>query len=220
MILSKEEVRKLYRRTARFYDIALWLYRLAGTRRHRRHAVGALQLHQGDTVIDMGCGTGINFQLLHQAIGPSGRIIGMDLSDAMLERAQRRVGKAGWQNVELVEADLASYPFPREAAGARATFALEMVPEYDEVIRHVSATLPPDGRLALLGLKHPEKWPRWLICLGIWLNKPFGVSEEYEAFRPWESVRRHMVEVRHEELFWVVVYLSVGEPSNQPGKQP
>ena len=97
--------------------------------------------------------------------------------------------------------------------GVLATFALEMVPEYDAVIRRGSEMLPGDGRLALFGLKHPEGWPEWLLRLGLWLNKPFGVSRDYESFRPWESVRRHMKEVRHKEFFFGAAYLSVGEAS-------
>ncbi|MEW5926057.1 MAG: methyltransferase domain-containing protein [Gemmatimonadota bacterium] len=112
-ILSKEEVRRLYRRTAAFYDAAVWLYRVAGTGRHRPHAVAALQLRPGDTVVDMGCGTGLNLHLLRAAVGPGGRVVGVDLTDAMLERARRRIERAGWDNVEVVEADLAGTPSPR-----------------------------------------------------------------------------------------------------------
>ncbi|MEW5926058.1 MAG: hypothetical protein AB1941_01095 [Gemmatimonadota bacterium] len=95
--------------------------------------------------------------------------------------------------------------------GALATFALEMVPEYDAVIHRVAATLQPGRRLAVYGLKHPDHWPRWLVQLGMWLNRPFGVSREYAALRPWESVRRHMSEVEHREFYAGAAYLSVGE---------
>ena len=210
MLLSKEEVRRLYRRTARFYDAALWMYRLTGADRHRKLAVAALGAGRGDTVVDLGCGTGANLPLLRDAVGSSGRVIGVDLTDAMLERARRRIEHAGWENVELVEADLAGYTIPRGAAGALATFALEMVPEYDAVIRGVAEALPPGRRLVLYGLKRPERWPRWLVRLGISLNRPFGVSEEYAALRPWESLRRHLREVEYREFYAGAAYLSVG----------
>lgn len=211
MILSKEGVRKLYRRTAVFYDPAVRLYGLAGAGRPRRQAIEALRLRPGDTVIDLGCGTGLNLPFLHEAVGPGGRIIGVDLTDAMLERARRRIDKAGWRNVELVEADLAEYTFPPDLQGALATFALEMVPEYDAVIRRVAEALPPGRCLALYGLKEPERWPRWLVRLGSWLNRPFGVSRDYTALKPWESVQRHMREVEHREFYGGAAYLSVGE---------
>lgn len=55
----------------------------------------------------------LNFPLLHEAVGPTGRIVGVDLTDAMLQHAQARVTKAGWTNVELVQRDLADYEFGR-----------------------------------------------------------------------------------------------------------
>ena len=213
MVLNADEVGQLYRRTARFYDVIAWVYRFAGVQRYRRRAVAALRLRAGDTVVDLGCGTGLNLPLLRTAVGPSGRVIGVDLTNAMLARARNRVERAGWANVELVEADLTDYRLPPRLGGALATFALEMVPEYDTVIRRISESLRPGCRLALFGLKHPERWPRWLVRLGIWLNRPFGVSEDYAALRPWESVWRHMEEVEHEELLGGAAYLSVGEVS-------
>jgi demethylmenaquinone methyltransferase/2-methoxy-6-polyprenyl-1,4-benzoquinol methylase len=211
MILNRDQTRALYRRLAPIYDLALWGYRLLGVSRHRRQAVEALQLRPGDTVVDMGCGTGLNFPYLHEAVGSEGRIVGVDLSEAMLEKARERADRHGWQNVELVEADLTEYIFPENVGGALGTFALEMVPEYDAVIRRVAGALPTGKRLALFGLKHPERWPEWLVRFGLWLNKPFGVSREYEAFRPWESVRQHMTEVEHQEFYTGAAYLSIGE---------
>ena len=222
MILSRDQVRSLYRRTARFYDLVVWAYRLLGADRHRRTAVEALRLRPGDTVVDMGCGTGLNFPYLQEAVGPTGRVVGVDLTDAMLERAGERAERHGWQNIELVEADLLDYVFPPDVDAALATFALEMVPEYDAVIRRVADALPPGKRLALLGLKHPERWPEWLVRLGVWLNKPFGVSREYASFRPWESVRDHMRFMRYHELYAGAAYLCVGEtlPTARPRVAP
>lgn len=210
-MLTTEETKQLYRRTARYYDVALWLYRIVGTNQRRRQAVRALRLRPGDTVVDVGCGTGLNFRLLHESVGPEGHIIGVDLTDAMLARAQRRIEKAGWGNIELVEADIATYAFPPGIKGALATFALEMVPEYDSVIRRAARTLPPGKRLSVFGLKHPEGWPDWLLRLGIWLNRPFGVSQDYASVRPWESIRQHMREVDFQEFYFGGGYLAVGE---------
>ena len=70
--------------------------------------------------------------------------------------------------------------------------------------------LPSGRRLALLGLKYPERWPGWLIRLGILLQRPFEVSQAYAALRPWESVRQHMREVEHREYYAGAAYLLVG----------
>jgi ubiquinone/menaquinone biosynthesis C-methylase UbiE len=68
-----------------FFD---WLFFIpAGL---RKHAVDRLSLKPGDCVLDVGCGTGRNFPFLREAIGPSGRIYGVDLSAGMLRKARKR----------------------------------------------------------------------------------------------------------------------------------
>lgn len=64
-----------------------------------------LALPPGATVVDVGCGTGLNFASTLAAIGPAGRIIGIDASSGMLAAALRRVQVAGWDNVTLVAGD-------------------------------------------------------------------------------------------------------------------
>lgn len=94
---NKVEVMNLYRKRARRYNFTANLYYLAGFREwaYRQRAVEALNLQQGDTVVEIGCGTGLNFSLLHQAVGPTGRVIGVDLTDAMLAQARQRVAENG-----------------------------------------------------------------------------------------------------------------------------
>jgi ubiquinone/menaquinone biosynthesis C-methylase UbiE len=87
-------------------------------RAYRQRAVDALALAQGDTVVELGCGTGRNFEMLARAVGPGGRVIGVDISDAMLSRARRRVVRHGWSNVELVRSDARRTNFGRRSMGS------------------------------------------------------------------------------------------------------
>ncbi|MBG6240183.1 demethylmenaquinone methyltransferase/2-methoxy-6-polyprenyl-1,4-benzoquinol methylase [Mycetocola sp. CAN_C7] len=96
-----------YAAGARFYDILSgekWVYR-AG----RVAGATLLGLRPGDTVLDLGCGTGLNFPVLLDAIGPHGRVIGLDRSSAMLAVAGRRVATQRWDNVHLVHADATDF---------------------------------------------------------------------------------------------------------------
>lgn len=219
MILEPHEVRDLYRRNASWYDLALLPYRILGLRSQRRRVVDALDLQPGDRVVDLCCGTGANFPFLHEAVGPEGRIIGVDLADAMLDRARRKAEESGFRNVDLVEADVVQYTLPADIHGVLATFGLEMVEDYDLVIHRTAAALPEGGRLALLGLKHPKGWPRWLVDVAVWLNRPFGVRRGYADLRPWQSVRKHLREVEHGEMLFGAAYLSVGEVTSVPSKR-
>ena len=73
-MLSKEEIAETYGRRARRYDLTANLYYLLGFREsaYRRQAVRALRLARGDTVVELCCGTGLNFAALGRAVGPGG----------------------------------------------------------------------------------------------------------------------------------------------------
>jgi demethylmenaquinone methyltransferase/2-methoxy-6-polyprenyl-1,4-benzoquinol methylase len=145
-------------------------------------------------VIDMACGTGLNFPLLQKAVGPDGRIVGVDLTDAMLARAQDRIEANGWSNVSLVQADAAGFDFPAEVDAILSTYALTQVPECAGVIAHGAAALCRGGRWVVLDLKVPGSTPEWLTQLGTAIVRPFASVDEWIKRRPWEAIRAAMQE--------------------------
>ena len=215
MALAKSQLRDLYRKRAAHYDFSANLYYLIGFRetRYRKSAVSALGLKPGDTVVEVGCGTGLNFSYLLQSIGDTGRLIGIDLTDAMLEKAMKRVRRNGWRNVDLVEADAGSYIFPAGIQGVLSTFALTLVPEYEQVIDHAARALVPGGRFVIADFKKSEHWPLWLIKLGVLITKPFGVSLDLAERKPWQVMTKYLAQVTVTELFGGSVYIAVGEKS-------
>lgn len=213
MAMSKEQIARLYLRRAKRYNLSANAYYFIGVREHayRKIAVRALDLNPGDTVVEICCGTGLNFDLLQQKVGPQGRIIGVDLTAAMLEEADRRVRSRHWSNVTLVQSDAADFEFPTPVDAVISTFALTLVPEYDQVIKNAASALAAGKRLAILDFKLPEKWPMWLIRFFVILTRPFGVTLDLSERHLWESVGRHMTPVAFEELYFGAVYLSVGQ---------
>ena len=213
-----------YRKKAKHYDITSRLYPAPGypQRPQRRRAVQALGLRPGDQVIDMACGTGLNFPLLQEAIGPTGRIVGVDLTDAMLAQAQHRIDTNGWSNVSLVLSDAADFDFPSPVNGILSTYALSQVPECAEVIAHGAAALSPGGRWAVLDLKVPDSTPRWLTRRGITTVGWFASLEEWIGRRPWETIRAAMeeelVEVSWTELFLGTAFLAAGSRGPKAGE--
>jgi ubiquinone/menaquinone biosynthesis C-methylase UbiE len=210
---TQEEVRVVYRARARNYDLTANLYYLLGFReqRFRRMAVEALQLKPRDTVVEIGCGTGLNFRLLQEKIGPSGRLIGVDLTDAMLAQARKRVAANGWTNVELVESAAGVYGFPPNLDGILSTFALTLDADYDQVIANGAKALKPGRRWVVLDFKLPSNWIRHLTPWLIVLLRPFAVSEALASRHPWESIGRYLRNTSMKELFFGIAYLAVGE---------
>jgi len=212
----QEHLIETYRRKARHYDLTSQLYPAPGypQRAHRLRAVQALGLRPGDTVVDIACGTGLNFSLIGRAIGPEGRIVGVDLTDAMLAQAERRRRANGWSNITLVQADAGGFEFPAGVDAILSTYAMTQVPSCGEVIAHGAAALRRGGRWVVLDLKAPDAAPRWLAQLGIALARPFGSVDEWIGRRPWEAIREAMqetlVDVSWTELVFGTAFLAAG----------
>ena len=223
---TREHLIETYRKKAKHYDITSRLYPAPGypQRTQRLRAVQALGLRTGDTVIDMACGTGLNFPLLQQAIGPGGRIVGVDLTDAMLARAQDRITANGWSNISLVQADAAGFGFPAEVDAILSTYALTQVPECAEVIAHGTAALSAGGRWAVLDLKVPSSTPGWLAQLGTATVRPFASIDEWIMRRPWEAIReamqKELADFSWTELFFGTAFLGTGSSQSGHGRAP
>ena len=213
LALDKSEIVNLYRKRAENYDFSANLYYLIGVREnlYRTMAVNALDLKPGDTVLEIACGTGLNFSRLQKAVGATGKIIGIDMTDKMLDQARKRIAVTGWTNVELIKTDAAKYDFPRGFNGILSTFAITLIPEYDQIIKRGSDALDPGGRFAILDFKEPAGKPRWLTAVLVALTRPFGVSLDLADRHPWGSIERYLAKQCFKELFFGFCYLSVGE---------
>jgi demethylmenaquinone methyltransferase/2-methoxy-6-polyprenyl-1,4-benzoquinol methylase len=209
---TREHLIETYRKSARHYDITSQLY--YPQRAHRRRAVQALRLRPGDSVVEIACGTGLNFPSIEQQIGPEGRIVGVDLTDAMLAQAQHRIETNGWSNVSLVQADAAEFEFPTGVDAILATYAHALLPESGQVIAHGAAALSAGGRWVVLDLKVPDNMPRWLAQLAIATVGRSASLDEWIVRRPWEAIhvamQNTLADLSWTELFFGIAYLAVG----------
>ena len=213
---AQERLIETYRKKAKHYDLTSRLYPAPGypQRGQRQRAVRALGLRPGATVVDMACGTGLNFALIEQAIGPGGRIVGVDLTDAMLAQARDRIEANGWRNVSLVQADAVDFEFPAGIDAILSTYALSQVPESAAVIAHGAAALAGGGRWAVLDLKVPDQTPGWMSQLGTGIVRPFASIDQWLMRRPWAAIRAAMqdelTDVSWTELCFGTAFLVAG----------
>jgi ubiquinone/menaquinone biosynthesis C-methylase UbiE len=222
----QERLIETYRKKAKHYDVTSRLYPAPGypQRTQRIQAVRALGLRPGDTVVDMACGTGLNFRLLERVVGPGGRIVGVDLTDAMLARAQNRIETNGWSNISLVHADAADFDFPAGVNAILSTYAMTQVPDCAEVIAHGARALSGGGRWVVLDLKVPGHTPEWLAQLGTATVRPFASIDEWLMRRPWEVIRAAMQEELADfcwtELFFGTAFLAAGSRARSVSADP
>lgn len=175
-----DRARDFYGRWVACYD------RLAtapGVGSWRRRAVDALDLSPGDTVVEMGCGTGANLPYLREAVGPEGRIVGIDVTRPLLERARERAVDAEWHTVALVEGDATDPPISGPVDAVLGTFVLGMFRDPAAAVARWCDLCRAGGRVAVCNFQrsdHPLAAPLDLAFAAfVWAGSPgWGLPEE------------------------------------------
>ena len=109
-----------------------------------------LALQPGETVVDLGSGAGIDVFLAADAVGPSGRVIGVDMTPEMLARARRNAARAGVTNAEFREGRLEELPVDSGTVDAiTSNCVINLVPDKAVVFKEIARILKPGGRLVI-----------------------------------------------------------------------
>lgn len=147
-------VRSFYRLQAPIYDQTRWTF-LFG----RQKAVASLNLKPGEAVLEIGCGTGLNFDLLRSAVSPDGFVIGIDSSQQMLARARRRIARMGWANVAVRQASVPPLDLEIRFDGVLFSYSLAMIERWEQALTRAARLLKPGGTLAVLEFGRFRSWP-------------------------------------------------------------
>lgn len=191
-----------YRLRAAGYDATT---RFTQPIRHR--AIRMLALQPGETVIDVGCGTGLSFEPLLQQVGPAGRVIGIEQSPDMMRQARARAARERWSNVTLLESAA-----EEAAIGARADaflfFYTHDILRTPEALANLMAAAAPGARVAVAGVKY---YPWWLAPanLHVWVKNWLYNARPSGLRRPWDLLERY-VPLRVEPTLFGRGYLAFG----------
>ena len=178
------QVTRRYDRMARWYRVAEITILLP--HRIRRKAVERLALEPGETILELGCGTGRNLPLLCDAVGNDGQVIGVDASSGMLTRAQQRVTRHHRQNIRLCHQDAAELTLPGQVDAALFSLSYSVLPDRETVLQKTWEALRPDGRLVIMDAGLPASpLGRLLGPVGEAIATVFP-GDPYS--RPWEDL--------------------------------
>lgn len=112
--------------------------------------VTVLDPRPGEVILDLGCGAGIDVIIAARAVGPTGHVLGIDMTDKMLVRARSNAARAGLQHVEFRHGRLEQLPVDSASIdGVTSNCVINLVPDKSAVFREVARVLRPGGRLVV-----------------------------------------------------------------------
>ena len=182
---TKAEAKRLYDRISPVYDYLT----AAFERKYAEKALRRLFLGEGETVLEIGFGSGYCLQRIAESVGETGKAHGVDISSGMLEVTKRRLDKAGLMDrVQLYLGDAASLPYGDntfDAAFMSYTLELFDTDEIPRVLGEVKRVLKTRGRLAVASLSKAngesallrlyewthKKWPKYVDCRPIYVEQ-------------------------------------------------
>jgi SAM-dependent methyltransferase len=112
--------------------------------------IAVADLHEGERVLDLGSGGGIDVLLSAKRVGPTGRVFGLDMTDEMLALAARNIAEAGATNVELLKGHIEAIPLPADSVDVViSNCVVNLAADKPAVFREIARVLRPGGRVGI-----------------------------------------------------------------------
>lgn len=192
-----------YRRKAAGYDASA-----ERTMPLRRRTIALLQLQPGQSVLDVGAGTGLSYALLREGVGPAGQVLAFEQSPDMFALAQARVQREGWTNVWHANQPAETVRLPALADAVLFNYTHDICRSADAV-RNILRQVKPGARVAMAGIKAFPRWTGPLVLVSWLKNRPYNANPG-GLRTPWLRVAEHCDRFEWHSTQWGMGYIASG----------
>jgi SAM-dependent methyltransferase len=160
-------------------------------------------LRPGEVVVDLGSGAGIDVFLAARQVGDSGKVIGVDMTDAMLEKARKNASSGGYKNVEFRKGKIEDLPIEDETVDVViSNCVINLSPEKEKVFREAYRVLKPGGRMMVSDIVlEKELPPEVLSSVDAYVGCVSGASLRSEYLKTIEDAGFSETRVESEAKF-------------------
>ncbi len=195
---TKAQAKESYDKISRFYDYFAGVFE----KKYRNMALERLDIKKGETVLEIGFGTGHCLKQMAESVGENGRVYGIDISSGMLEVSKRRLEEAGLlDRVKLYCGDALKIPYEDNKFDAVfMSFTLELfdTPEILKVLDEIERVLKANGRLGAVSMSK-EDGDSILLRVYEWTRKKFPKYADCRPIYIEQSIKNAGFEIEYKE---------------------
>src|ERR1700678_3033901 len=161
------------------------------------------KLNQGDIVLDLGSGGGIDVLLSAKRVGPTGKAYGLDMTDEMLALAEENKRKSGLENVEFLKGEIENIPLPDDSVDVViSNCVINLSADKDRVLREAFRVLKPGGRFAVSDVvTRGDVSPEIRKSLLLWVGCVAGALEDVEYVKKLIAAGFESIEIEPTRIY-------------------
>lgn len=193
----------LYKNKAADYDRSA-----AYTMALRKRTIDLLRLKPGQSVLDVGAGTGLSYASLRDGVGTAGQVLAFEQSPEMFAMARQRVEQMGWTNLWHVNASAEDVQLPHLADAVLFNYTHDIC-RSAEAVGNILRQTQPGARIAMAGIKFFPWWTGPLNLLAWMKNRPYN-ARPADLWHPWSLVAAHCDHFSWTSTQWGMGYVGSG----------
>jgi len=160
-------------------------------------------LNEGDHVLDLGSGSGMDTFIAALKVGESGKVTGVDMTDEQLEKAEQLRKESHFDNVSFVKSYIENLPFPDKSFDAViSNGVINLIPHKEKAFAEISRVLKPGGRMVIADIVTEKQLPENVTCNStLWAACIGGASQQDDYRMSIEEAGLEILAVRNNEAY-------------------